>query len=220
MTERILADQIDILFDMAGHTGHNRLLVFARKPAPIQITWLGYEGTTGLEAIDFIIADSSTIPARHELWYRERVLRMPRGYVCYDPPAAAPSVSPLPALTNGYIRFGCFNNLAKITPEVVEVWAKVLQRVPGSRLLLKYAAFGVESVRRRYRGLFTALGVDESRVQLVASSQYDTYFSAYSEVDIAWIPFHLEGGSQRATLCGWVCRSSPAQARHWRAVTG
>ena len=122
LAETIRTDRIDVLFDLGGHTAHNRLLVFARKPAPVQITWLGYEGTTGLEAMDYILADASTIPHEHETWFRELVLRMPAAYVCYDPPEIAPEVTPLPAASNGFVRFGSFNNLAKITPQVVEVW--------------------------------------------------------------------------------------------------
>jgi predicted O-linked N-acetylglucosamine transferase (SPINDLY family) len=194
LTEKILADRIDILFDLAGHTAHNRLLVFARKPAPVQITWIGYEGTTGLEAIDYILADPYTIPAGQEMWYREQVLRMPDGYVCYDPPEPSPGVAALAAAKNGYVRFGSFNNPAKITPQVVEVWAKVLGRVPNSRLRLKYQGLGDDSVCRRYLDLFTMFGVDPSRVELTPRSAYAEYLSAYGEVDIALDPFPFGGG--------------------------
>jgi len=194
LTEKILTDRIDILFDLTGHTAHNRLLVFARKPAPIQITWIGYEGTTGLEAIDYILADNYTIPAGQEVWYREQVLRMPHGYVCYDPPSNAPEVGPLPAAKNRHIRFGSFNNPAKITPQVIEVWAQVLDRVPDSQLVLKYKKLGVESVRRRYRALFAAFGVDPSRVELTPPSAHAEYLSALGEVDIALDPFPFGGG--------------------------
>ena len=134
LTEKIRADGIDILFDLAGHTAHNRLLVFARKPAPIQITWAGYAGTTGLEAMDYLLADRYEVPPAAERYYRERVLRMPDGYVCYAPPADAPPVSALPALGRGAVTFGSFNNPAKISPRVVEVWASILRRLPGARL--------------------------------------------------------------------------------------
>jgi predicted O-linked N-acetylglucosamine transferase (SPINDLY family) len=194
LAEQIRADRIDILFDLAGHTAGNRLLVFARKPAPIQITWIGYEGTTGLEAIDYILADRYLIPAGKETFYREQVLRMPDGYVCYDPPAAAPEAGPLPAAKNGCVRFASFNNLAKITPRVVEVWAKVLDRVPQSRLLLKYRGLGGKSVRERYLAMFTAFGVDPSRLEFAPPSDYAEYLAAYRQVDIALDPFPFGGG--------------------------
>ncbi len=127
---QIRADQIDVLFDLAGHTGGNRLLVFARKPAPIQITWIGYVGTTGLAAMDYILADRHEIPPRSEVHYRERVLRMPDGYLCFDPPDYAPPVSPLPAIQEGYVTLAGFHYPPKITPEVVEVWARILKRLP------------------------------------------------------------------------------------------
>jgi predicted O-linked N-acetylglucosamine transferase (SPINDLY family) len=119
---------------------------------------------------------------------------MPHGYVCYDPPTTSPEPGPLPAAKNGYLRFGSFNNLAKITPQVVEVWAKVLDRVPQSRLMLKYRGLGDKSVRERYLGMFTALGVDPARVELAPASGYTEYLAAYCEVDIALDPFPFGGG--------------------------
>jgi predicted O-linked N-acetylglucosamine transferase (SPINDLY family) len=194
LTQQILEDRIDLLFDLAGHTGSNRLLVFASKPAPVQITWIGYEGTTGLHSIDYILADSYTIPAGEEVWYREQVLRMPDGYVCYDPPRIAPEVGPLPAAKNGYLRFGSFNNLAKITSQVVEIWAQVLHGVPNSRLVLKYRGLDDVSVCQRYLGLFMAFGIDTSRVELTPRSPYVEYLAAYGDVDIALDPFPFGGG--------------------------
>ena len=190
----IREDRIDILFDLSGHTGHNRLLAFARKPAPVQITWIGYEGTTGLGAIDYILADRHTIPSDKDAWYRERVVRMPDGYVCYDPPDAAPAVAPPPALNNGYVRFGSFSNLAKITSQVVEVWSRILSRVPGARIALQYQGLQDPSVCRRYLGLFEGAGVDPSRVELLPPTDYGDYLAAYGEVDIMLDPFPFGGG--------------------------
>jgi predicted O-linked N-acetylglucosamine transferase (SPINDLY family) len=198
LAEQVVADRIDILFDLAGHTAGNRLLAFASKPAPIQITWLGDAATTGLGAIDYILADRYTIPPDKETYYRERVLRMPDGYVCYEPPVAAPDVGPLPAAGAGYVRFASFNNLAKVTPQVVGAWAEVLARVPHSRLLLKYQGLGDESVRGRYRELFAARGADPQRLEFAPPSSHAEYLAAYGQVDIALDPFPFGGG---ATTC-------------------
>jgi predicted O-linked N-acetylglucosamine transferase (SPINDLY family) len=193
LAEQIRADRIDILFDLTGHTAFNRLLVFARKPAPIQITWIGYEGTTGLAAMDYLIADRFVIPEGTERYYRERVLRMPNGYLCYDPPDAAPPVGPPPSIENGYATFGSFNNLAKITPEVVAVWAEILRRVPAARLILKYRGLADQTVKRRYVDLFAAQGVQPQRLELLPASSYAEYLATYHRVDVALDPFPFSG---------------------------
>jgi protein O-GlcNAc transferase len=190
----IAADGIDVLFDLAGHTARNRALVLARKPAPVQITWIGYEGTTGLGAMDYLLADSYTIPESAEQHCRERVLRLPHAYVCYEPPAAAPDPGPLPADKHGGIRFGSFNNQAKITPHVVEVWSKLLQRVPQAKLVLKYQGLGIESVRERFLQLFAAQGVDAARLEFAPRTDYAGYLAAYRAIDIALDPFPFGGG--------------------------
>jgi predicted O-linked N-acetylglucosamine transferase (SPINDLY family) len=165
--DQIRADRIDILFDLAGHTGQ-RLLVFARKPAPIQATWIGYVGTTGLAAIDYLLADRHHVPPGSEGYYRERILRLLDDYVCFDPPAEAPAVGPLPAIENGHITFGCFNNTAKVSPAVVELWAEVLKRISGARLMLKYRWLRDEKTRRRYLDLFAQHGIETARLDFAA----------------------------------------------------
>jgi predicted O-linked N-acetylglucosamine transferase (SPINDLY family) len=193
LAEQIRADRVDVLFDLAGHTARNRMLVFARKPAPVQITWIGYEGTTGLAAMDYLLADRWVVPQGAEPYYREKVLRMPDGYLCYDPPQAAPPEGPPPSLAKGSATFGSFNNLAKITPEVVAVWAKILRRVPHARLVLKYRGLGDPMVQRRYFDLFAAQGVQPQRLQLQSSSPYAEYLAAYQQVDVALDPFPFSG---------------------------
>ena len=169
---QIRSDGVDILFDLDGHHGGNRLLVFARRPAPIQITWLAYVGTTGLAAMDYILADHYHIPEQSERYYREKVLRMPSGYICYDPPPDAPPVASLPALGRGYVTFGSFNRPPKITPAVVATWADILRRVPGARLILLHTAFGDSGTTRHYERLFSAQGVPPNRFDLLGPKPY------------------------------------------------
>ena len=193
LAQQIRADQVDILFDLAGHTAHNRLLVFARKPAPVQITWIGYEGTTGLAAMDYLLADRHVVPPGSEHYYREKVLRMPDGYLCYDPPASTPPAGPPPSLRNGYPTFGSFNNPAKITPEVLAVWAEILRRAPSARLVLKYPGLDDPSLKRRYRDSFVAHGVEPERVAFLPASTYTEYLATYQQVDVALDPFPFSG---------------------------
>jgi predicted O-linked N-acetylglucosamine transferase (SPINDLY family) len=198
LAEQVRADGIDIFFDLAGHTAGNRLLVFARKPAPLQVTWIGYEGTTGLPAMDYILADHYQIRPEEESHYCERVLRLPEGYVCYDPPAEAPAVSSLPALAAGAVTFGSFNNPAKITPQVIETWAQVLQRLGGARLVLKYKGLDEPAVARRFAESFAQRGIDPSRLEFRGWSTYDEYLSEYRRIDVALDPFPFSGS---ATTC-------------------
>jgi protein O-GlcNAc transferase len=195
LAEKIRADQVDILFDLAGHTAHNRLLVFARKPAPIQISWIGYEGTTGLAAMDYLIADRLMIPEGAERHYRERVLRMPDGYLCYDPPEAAPPVSSLPSVKNGFTAFGSFNNPAKITPVVVLLWATILNRLPTARLIMKYRGLGDPAVKQRFLDLFATHGIGSERLDLLPWSSYSDYLATYHQVDVALDPFPFSGST-------------------------
>ena len=195
LTQRIMADDIDILFDLAGHTGHNRMPVFARKPARVSITWVGYEGTTGLSTIDFLIADRHMIPEGSEIHFRERILRMPDGYLCYEPPTDAPDISQPPLMKNGYPTFGSFNNLAKITPQVVQVWSEILRRSTNSRLVMKYRGLGDLNVSQRYRDAFAANGVDPNRLILQPQSSYADYLASYRELDIILDPFPFSGST-------------------------
>jgi predicted O-linked N-acetylglucosamine transferase (SPINDLY family) len=194
LAEQIRADGVDILFDLSGHTAGNRLLVFARKPAPIQITWIGYPGTTGLSAMDYILADESQIPAAAEADYRERVLRLPEGYVSYDPPADAPSVSPLPAAERGWATLASFSSPAKISPPVIEVWAEILRRLPQSRLTWIFRGLDCPSVIHRYAGLFAAQGIDPARVDLRGWLPHGELLAQYGQVDLALDPFPYSGG--------------------------
>jgi protein O-GlcNAc transferase len=194
LAEQIRADQIDILFDLAGHTAQNRLLVFARKPAPIQITWAGYVGTTGLSAMDYLLADRYEVPPEAEVDYAERVLRMPHGYVCFDPPGEAPPVGLLPARSAGHVTFGSFNNLAKISLPTVAAWADILRRTPGSRLLLRTSGLEMPSTRQDFAQRFAACGLEPDQVELVGRASRAELLAEYNRVDIALDPFPYNGG--------------------------
>ncbi len=188
-------EKIDILIDLSGHTANHRLLTFARKPAPIQASWMGYVGPTGLSAIEYFIADDGLVSNELVNRYHERVIRL-SSPCCYQLPTTAPDVGPLPALRNGFVTFGSFNNPAKITPEVVRIWAGILSRVPNSRLLMKFRWLDSTSVSERFRGLFAAEGICESRIELQPSSSFSTMLDTYNDrVDIALDPFPYNGGT-------------------------
>jgi protein O-GlcNAc transferase len=194
LAAKILDDEIDILVDLTGHSAHNRLLVFARKPAPIQVTWAGYVGTTGLSAIDYLISDQYSTHADEEKFYSETVVRMPDGWLCYDPPGYAPEVGPLPFIENTYVTFASFSNPAKINEEVVDTWADILADVENSRLLIKYKSINSEHNSKRLIKLFEAKGVDRSRLTLEGQSPHVELLARYNDVDIALDPFPYSGG--------------------------
>jgi predicted O-linked N-acetylglucosamine transferase (SPINDLY family) len=194
LAQQIREDRVDILFDLAGHSPHGRLLAFARKPAPIQITWLDSVGATGLSAMDYLLADERLIPAALETMYPERVLRLPDGYACYEPPADSPEVGPLPALKQGSVTFAGFHQLAKIRLPVVGVWSRVLHRVPGSRLVLKHEGFQADATRRDYQAWFAEFGVAPERLEFEGYTARDAYLRRYHTVDVALDPFPHGGG--------------------------
>ena len=192
--ETVRADRIDILVDLAGHTSHNRLLVFARKPAPVQVTWLGYPNTTGISPIDYRLTDAlADPPGATEAWHTEELVRLPRCFLAYQPPAEAPEPGELPANHAGSITFGSFNNISKVTPETVSLWAEALHGVHGSRLLLKSGALAVESVRRRLAEQFEQHGVAPSRLQMHGVfPSHRNHLEMYRQVDIGLdtYPYH------------------------------
>ena len=190
----IRADGIDILIDLSGHTSHNRLAMFARRPAPVQASWLGFWGTTGLSAMDYIISDAVTIPISEESHYTESVIRLPSGRFCYAPPQDAPIPTPPPCRSRGAITFGSFNNLTKIGPEVVRLWSAVLHAVPRSRLLLKWKTIADEYVRKNLTAAFAVHGIGSDRLVLRGVSPHMELLAQYGEVDIALDPFPFSGG--------------------------
>ncbi|SEB03372.1 O-linked N-acetylglucosamine transferase, SPINDLY family protein [Paraburkholderia sartisoli] len=194
---RIHADGIDILIDFSGHTTRNRLPVFAWKPAPIQVSWLGYFATTGLAAIDYVIGDRYVLPESEASHFVERPWRLPDSFLCYTPPQEV-AVGPLPMATNGVVTFGSFNHLVKINDDVVALWARVLHGVPGSRLLMKTRQLGDPSVQQATRVRFAVHGIDPERLKLEGQSTHADYLSVYNSVDIALSPYPYPGGTTTA----------------------
>lgn len=197
LAEQIRADEIDILVDLAGHTAGNRLLVFAQRPAPVQVTWLGYPNSTGLRAMDFRLVDSVTDPAGiADQWASEQLLRVPGGFLCYQPPEGAPEVAPAPVSRNGFVTFGSFNNPSKLTPATLGAWGRLLIDLPGSRLLLKGQSFADPGARDRFVASFTALGIEPSRIDLRAQTPGAAdHLALYGEIDLALDPFPYNGAT-------------------------
>ncbi len=194
-SERIAADGIDILVDLSGHTGMARLGVFVRKPAPVQVTWLGYFGTTGLSQIDYILTGPWDVPPGEENRFVEAVWRLPHTRLCFSSPEIAIDVAPLPAARGGPLTFGCFNNLKKLNDPVIRLWARILGVIPDSRLYLKASDLGGEQARLAILERFRAFGVAPDRLVVEGHSPMRQYLEAYGQVDIALDPFPYTGGT-------------------------
>jgi len=195
LAERIRADGVDILVDLAGHTAKNRLRVFARKPAPLQATWLGYPNTTGLEAIDYRLVDAVTDPfGKADALASETLIRLEGCFVCYGGFQVAPDPAPSPCQSAGAVTFGSFNNPIKASPGALDAWAALLVRLPHSRLLLKGKQFGDDAVRASVLARLEKRGVAAERIELVAwLPDAPAHLAAYARVDIALDPFPYNG---------------------------
>ncbi len=193
LAERIRADGIDILVDLSGHTAHHRLLAFARRPAPVQATWLGYFDTCGLEAINYLITDAWEVPGQRRQRFLEEVVTLPAGRFAYRPPAYAPEPAGPPSLATGRITFGSFNNLGKVTEEVIALWSQVLAAVTGSRLLLKWPSLADPDVAGSIARRFAAHGISHDRLLLRGGSPHGPMLAEYGDVDIALDPFPFSG---------------------------
>jgi predicted O-linked N-acetylglucosamine transferase (SPINDLY family) len=195
---RIRDDAIDILVDAAGHTIFNRLALFAWKPAPVQVAWIGYVATTGLDAIDYVLGDRHVLPPGEEAHFVERPWRLPDSYLCYTPPRDAIVPGPLPQLADGAVTFGYFGKLGKISDAVVRVWSKVLAAVPRARLLLKASELAGAYAVRRTRERFAQHGIDPARLLLEPNAPRGEYLASYRRVDMMLSPFPYSGGTTTA----------------------
>ena len=196
LAEIIKADGIDILVDLAGHTAGNRLLCFARRPAPLQVSYCGYPASTGLDAIDFRLTDAGADPvdATGAVLDSQRCWRLPHGFLCYQQPAGMAVRAEEPSATRGYVTFGSFNNLAKVNDHVLDAWANILRAVPDARLLLKARALSDEVTRSRMRARFAQRGIDARRLELRSyAPTVGEHLAHYKDVDIALDTFPYNG---------------------------
>ena len=195
LEQQIRADNIDILIDMSGHSGGNRLTLFARKPAPIQASWIGYPGTTGLEAMDYYITDGFHLPeGRYDDQFTEQIVRIPLG-AAFLPEPAAPPVGPSPALANGYLTFGTFNRANKLSREVIALWSALLRAVPTARLVLGGLHAGSETSVVSW---FLDEGIARDRITVQPRGTISEYLDAHHQVDICLAPFPYTGAT---TVC-------------------
>jgi len=189
----VRADHLDIAIDLAGHSANNRLPLLARRIAPVQATWLGYPATTGLEQIDYRFTDPVADPQGTDDWFSETLVRLPR-FLCFRPPGTDPGVSPPPSQASGYVTFGSFNTIAKLSEPTIELWASLLRLVPNSRLLLKAHALVDPAAAGLLRRRFHARGVDSAQLDLRPPTRDMTdHLAAYAAVDIALDPTPYNG---------------------------
>jgi predicted O-linked N-acetylglucosamine transferase (SPINDLY family) len=219
VADMIRDDRIDILVDLAGHTASSRLPVFAFKPAPIQVSYLGYPNTTGLPVMDYRLTDElADPPGLTERYHMEQLVRLPHGFLCYTPPTDAPEPGDSPLEKNGYVTFGSFNSIAKVTPDVIRLWAAILNALPGSQLILKSHALSDAPVRERYWRLFSEQGIEQGRVQLLGQIRERAgHLALYQQVDIGLDPFPYNGTT---TTCEALWMGVPVISLIGRAHAG
>lgn len=214
VAERVREDAIDILVDLVGHTSDNRLLVFARRPAPIQVNWLGYPNTTGMRAMDYRLTDAiADPPGTADELHSEKLVRLEHGFLCYQFDQPDPQPGAPPCLAQGQVTFGSFNNLAKMTPDVVRLWARILESTPGSRLMLKSRALVDGKTRERCAQSFARHGIPAERLEMLGQLPgREEHLRTYLKIDIALDTFPYNGtttscealwmGVPVVTLCG------------------
>lgn len=191
----VVDERIDILLDLSGHTAGNRLVVFAAKPAPIQVSWLGYFGTTGLPAMDYVLADAHSVPETEAHWFTENIWRLPHTRLCFSPPLRAPDVSGLPVLAGRPFTFGCFQELTKINGSVLDAWTRILSALPDARLRIQSVRLGYPDVMAAFTQRVRGAGLSDTQLQLLGPVTREDYLAAYSDVDMVLDTFPYPGGT-------------------------
>ncbi len=193
----IYKDGINVLIDLSGHTKHNRLKIFAYKPAPIQASWFGYPASTGVKEMDYFIGDPFVMPEdkkEEENHFIENVFRLPNIHYCFSSPKKAPDVGHLPFLRNGFITFGCFNNIAKVNDEVISLWSDILKSIPSAKLFLKTKQLNDKTLSEIFYQKFKSCGIAQDRLILEGSSPRYQLLDSYNKIDLALDPFPYNGG--------------------------
>jgi predicted O-linked N-acetylglucosamine transferase (SPINDLY family) len=190
----ICEDGLDVLIDLSGHTAGNRLPMFAMRAAPMQVSWLGYFATTGVPSMDYVLMDPHHVPRSDQAQFSELVAYMPNCRFCYQPPDFAPDVVSPPCLERGHITFGSFNNVSKLNDGVIDTWAAILKRVPGSRLVLKWNSLADTQLQCRLADRFSLAGVERERIEFRGKSHHVDLLLEYGDIDIALDPFPFTGG--------------------------
>lgn len=191
----IHSDRLHLLIDLSGHTTGNRLPVFAWKPAPIQISWLGYFASTGVEQMDYVLATATEVPADARNQFTESIWYLPETRLCFNAPAVNIPIEELPARRNGFVTFGCFQTLAKIGDDVLQIWAELLTALPHARLRFQHFQLAVPTVRADFIQRMEALHIDPFRVTLYGGASRESYLAAHNEVDIILDTFPYPGGT-------------------------
>ncbi|MBO6793907.1 MAG: TDP-N-acetylfucosamine:lipid II N-acetylfucosaminyltransferase [Balneolaceae bacterium] len=188
-------DEVDILVELSGHSAFNRLKTVALEPVPITIKWVGgLFNTTGLESMDYLLTDHYESPKGEEAFYTEKLVRMPDDYVCYEPPAYDIKVAELPALFNGFVTFGCFNNPSKLNDQLIEQWSQILHSVEGSKLFLKSKQYDTPDFVKQVVDEFEKNGIEKSRLIFEGYAMHEDLLASYNQVDIALDPWPYSGG--------------------------
>jgi predicted O-linked N-acetylglucosamine transferase (SPINDLY family) len=215
MAQLVREDQIDVLVDLTMHMARNRMLLFARKPAPVQVTYLAYCSTTGLETMDYRLTDPHLDPpGMNDAYYSEQSIRLPETYWCYPLHEQSPQAGPPPAPSGGEVTFGCLNNFCKVSPAALELWIQLLRATPKSQLIL-HAYEG--SHRQRVRDLLEHEGIDPQRLKFVGMVSLSEYFKRYEQIDVGLDPFPCNGGT---TTCDALWMGVPVVTLAGRTAVG
>ncbi|WP_374409391.1 tetratricopeptide repeat protein [Hydrogenophaga sp.] len=199
LAQAMAADRLDVLLDLAGFTNHQRLGTLMMRPAPLQLSWLGYFGTLGLSEIDGVIADPDSVPPQEQRFFSERVFYLPRTRLCMSPPADAPLPSPEPPLARaGGLRFACLQNVNKINPRVLGAWQRILDAAPQSTLLIRNRQLSQPDVRAAFEARLDACGIDRSRVELGRPQPRATHLARHDDFDVLLDTFPYPGGTTTA----------------------